>query len=106
MWKSNTKHFSQDKHLLTHSGDHPYQCSQCNKDFHRVGSLENIFWYTLESNQILAVAAASLIHFMILYQLHTQCDNGCLTETEVEVKEEWMESEKSNCENKLSESEV
>ena len=43
---------------------------------------------------------------MILYQLHTQCDNGCLTETEVEVKEEWMESEKSNCENKLSESEV
>ena len=101
MWKTNIKHFYQDKHLLTHTGDHPYQCSQCNKAFHCVGSLENIFWYTLERNQILAVVAASLIHFIILYQLHTQCDNGCLTETKVEVNEEWMEGERSNCENKL-----
>ena len=49
---------------------------------------------------------ASLIHSIILYQLHSQCDNDCLIDAKVEVKEEEMEDERSNCENKLSESEV
>ena len=129
--KSYSKSDSLLDHLKTHNREKPCQCNECERLiqifyirtntywhtlgiihinaasvtrlFHSIGPLENIFWYTLERSQIHAVAVASLIHSIILYQLHTQCNNGCLTETKVEVKEEWMEGERSNCENKLSE---